>query len=501
MKKVLLVIFDGFGEGLEGPGNAVKNANTPNLDKLRAKYPFSLLKADGEAVGVTKGTMGGSEVGHLIIGAGRIVPQYLLQINRDIESGDFFKNQAYVDAFKNAKKNGKKMHFIGLLSDKGVHGHIHHLFALLEMAKAYQIEDVYVHAIADGRDVEPQSVIRYLRQLQAKMHELQTGKLATLIGRYYTMDRDTNWKRTEKGYRLMTLGEGLETDDVIETVEEYYKQEPDLNDQYLGPMLVDKNGLIETGDSIIYYNFRTDRTRQLSSALVDPGFGEFERTIGNVHLVCTGPYSKHAPIAYGVPVVENNLADWLARHKIKQLRVTETEKYAHLTYFFNSQVEHAKPLEDRVHIPTPKVKTHDEMPELGAPQITKALVEAMEKSDHPVIVANYANIDLMGHTGNYEATVKAMEHLDEALGQLHEVAMKNDYVLLLTGDHGNAEEMLFDDGSIRSSHTNYPVILLVADPSGGIQSVKDGGLADIAPTMLKILGLPIPEEMTGEILV
>jgi len=501
MKKVLLVILDGFGEAPEAPGNAIANANTPNLDKLRQEFPFGILQASGEAVGLPAGNMGGSEVGHFIIGAGREVPQYLLNINRDIESGEFFKKEAYVEAMEYAKKNDKKMHLLGLLSDKGVHAHIDHLFALLKMAKQFELTKVYVHALADGRDVRSQSVKKYIKMLQDKMDELGVGKLATVIGRYYTMDRDTNWERTEKGYRLMTKGEGVEVADPNEGVDHYYSEKADINDQYLGPILVDKEGLLESEDVLIYYNFRTDRTRQLCSALVDPDFSEFERTVTDVHLVCTGPYSEYAPVVYGIPTVNNNLAEWLSSHNVKQLRVAETEKYAHLTYFFNSQVEHAKPLEERIHIPTPKIKTHDEKPELASREITEAVVDGLNKSEHPVIIANFANIDLLGHTGIYDATVKGMEYVDEALGKIYEAAMKNGYTLMLTGDHGNGEEMFFEDGSVRASHTTNPVILLIADPNGEIKEVKDGGLSDMAPTLLKILGMEKPEEMTGKELI
>ncbi len=501
MKKILLVILDGFGEGPAGPGNAIQNANTPHLDQLRAEYPFGLLQASGEAVGVTEGTMGGSEIGHFIIGAGRVVPQFLLGINQDIESGAFFKKDELVASFEYAKKNDKKMHFLGLLSDKGVHAHIDHLFALLQMAKDHQLQQVYVHVIADGRDVEPQSVKRYLKMLQDKMDELGVGKIATIIGRYYTMDRDTNWDRTEKGYRLMLAGEGLAFADPMEAIDHFYAQNPDLNDQYLEPILIDKEGLVESEDALIYYNFRTDRPRQFASALVDPDFDHFERLVKTVKLVCMGPYSDHAPVVYTLPKVKNNLGKYLSDQKIKQLRVAETNKYAHLTFFFNSQIETPNPLEDRILIQTPRVKTHDEKPELSSREITSTLVDAMKKGDHSVIIANYANIDLLGHTGKYESTVKGMECLDEALGELSKVAEENDYVFMLTGDHGNAEEMLYDNGLSRSSHTNNPVIFLIADPKKAIQHVADGGLADVAPTLLKIMGVPQPIEMTGKSLV
>lgn len=503
MQKVLLVILDGFGEGPPGPGNAATEANTPNIDELRSKYPFGLLQASGEAVGVSTGVMGGSEIGHFAIGAGRIVPQYLLAINRDIKSGEFFKKKPLIETIEYVKKTDKKLHLLDMISDKGVHAHIDHMLILLEWAAREGIENVYLHCLTDGRDVPPRSAKKYLKQVQDKIDELGVGHIATVIGRYYTMDRDTNWDRTEKGYRLMTLGEGMEFQDPQKGIDHFYEEDPDLTDQYMKPILVNKDGLIETGDAIIYVNFRTDRTRQMTSAFVDPDFSEFERTVGKVKFVCMGPYSKNASVVYGIPVVENNLAIWLSKNKIKQLRVAETEKYAHLTYFFNSQVESAKPLEDRIHIHTPKVTTHDEKPELASREITQATVEAMKKSEHPVIMVNYANGDLVGHTGILEATIKAVESLDEAVGELHKVAMETGYTLLLTADHGNTEEMLFSDGTARTSHTLNPVIFLVADPenSGKIKKVRNGGLADVAPTVLKLLDLPKPEEMTGKPLI
>lgn len=496
-KKVLLVIFDGFGEARPGRGNAITRAKTPHLKKLRAHYPFNLLKASGEAVGVQKGVMGGSEIGHFTIGAGRIVPQFLVAINHDIKTGAFFRKKPLAQAFHYAKKRGKKVHLLGMISDKGVHSHLSHLFALLEGAKKRGLKRVFVHAIADGRDVPERSAKQYLRQILKKTHQLKTGRLATLIGRYYTMDRDTNWERTEKGYRLMTRGIGEYCADPLKAADYFYRDNPALGDQYMTPYLLDPEGLIETGDVVIYFNYRTDRTRQMTSAFVDPKFPHFRRAIGKVRLVCMGPYSRHAPVLYPIPVVKNNLTAWLSRHRVRQLRVAETEKYAHLTYFFNSQVEKPAPLEDRIHIHTPKIKTHDQKPELASHEITRAVARAMKQNKYPLIMVNYANADLVGHTGKLRPTIKAIQYLDEALGTLIKTVMQTGTTLLLTADHGNAEEMLFADGSPRPSHTTNPVIFLVADPEGKIKRVKNGGLADVAPTLLKLLDLPQPKEMTG----
>ena len=499
-KKVLLVIFDGFGEGSEGPGNAVKLAKTPNIDRLRDKYPFGLLQTSGEAVGLTEGAMGGSEVGHFTMGAGRIVPQFLLSINRAIEDGSFYKNPALSGAFEHAKKS-KKLHLLGMISDEGVHSHINHLFTLLEWAKKENLEDVYIHCIADGRDVEERSIKEFLGKLQSKIDELSIGKIATIIGRYYSMDRDTNWDRTVKGYQLMTQGKGEEFDDWNTAIDHFYKEDVDLTDYYMPPILLDKNGLVETGDTAIFFNYRTDRTKQLTSAFVDPDFKEFDKTIGDIHFVCMGPYSEIAPVAFTVPAVENNLAQWLSKNKISQLRVAETEKYAHVTFFFNSQIEHSMPLEDRILIPSPKCASYAEKPEMSAYKITEKVLSALQNSNHQVIIVNFANGDLVGHSGNLNATIKAVEILDECIGKIHEQAIQSDYTLLLTADHGNCDDMRYLDGSDKPAHSMNPVIFLAADPDGQIKNVKNGGLADVAPTILKLLDLEPPKEMTGRPLI
>ncbi|MFH0820826.1 MAG: 2,3-bisphosphoglycerate-independent phosphoglycerate mutase [Candidatus Peregrinibacteria bacterium] len=501
MKKVLLVIFDGFGEAPAGPGNAITLAKTPYLAVLRSKHPFGLLQAAGEAVGLTGGTMGGSEVGHFTMGAGRIVPQFLLSINKDIQSGEFFKKQPLIDAFAHAKKTGGKLHLLGMISDKGVHSHLSHLFALLEWAAKEKLKNVYVHCIADGRDVEERSVKNYLQQLQNKMTELGVGKIATIVGRYYTMDRDTNWDRTEKAYRLMTAGEGQRFDDPLAAIEHCYAADLKLTDYYLPPLLITSEGLVETNDAVIFFNYRTDRTQQITSAFVDSDFTHFQRIIGKINFVCMGPYSKTAPVVYSMPTVKNNLADWLAHNHITQLRVAETEKYAHVTYFFNSQVERAKPLEDRILINSPKVPSYAQKPEMSAPEVTDKVLYALQEGKHQVLIVNYANADLVGHSADLKATIHAIEVLDECIGKLYDEAIKTGTTLLLTGDHGNAEEMLFADGSPRPSHTTNPVIFLVADPAGKIIHVKNGGLQDVAPTILKLLDLPKPKEMTGKPLI
>ena len=501
MNKVILTILDGFGEGPAGPGNAITTARTPYLDRLRAAYPLGLLQASGEAVGLTAGSMGGSEVGHFTIGAGRVTPQFLLAINREIENGAFFENEALAGAFAHAKTHQKALHLMGMISDKGVHSHLDHLFALLEWAKKEELREVYIHCIGDGRDVKERSIERYLTQLQNKIDELGVGKIATVVGRYYSMDRDQNWDRTKVGYDLLTQGVGEAFSDPLLAVKHFYAEDASLTDYYLPAILLDAQGVIREGDVVIFFNYRTDRTRQLTAAFVDPDFAHFPKQLASVHFVCMGPYSDHAPIAYRVPNVQNNLAQWLSSHGLKQLRVAETEKYAHVTFFFNSQMEHPVAGEDRVLINSPKVPSYAEKPEMSAPKITQAVLKALETAEHDVIIMNYANCDLVGHSGDLQATIQAVEVIDDCVGKIYEKAMAQGYTLMLTADHGNADEMLYPDGSQKPAHSMNPVILLIADPEKQFSHVNDGGLADIAPTLLKIIGLPQPEEMTGHSLV
>ncbi len=500
MNKVLLVILDGWGEGPNTPGNAVTIGNTSNIDELRSKYPHSILQCTGEAVGLTKGAMGGSEVGHCTIGAGRIVPQFLLAINNSIEDGSFYKNPALSSAFEHAKKGGK-LHLMGMISDEGVHSHIDHLFALLEWAKKEGLKNVYIHCIADGRDVEERSVEEFITKIQNKINELGVGKIATLIGRYFSMDRDRNFSRTEKGYRLLTKGKGAEFNDVMEGVEHNYRQDDKLTDYYLPPIVVDKNGLVGEEDALIFFNYRTDRTAQLTDAFTDPNFKEFETNIKNLHFVCMGPYSTIAPVAFSVPKVDNNLASWLSQNNIHQLRTAETEKYAHVTFFFNSQVENPYPLEDRILVNSPKVPSYAEKPEMSAPEVAENVLNALKKSEHEVIIVNFANGDLVGHSGSLDAAIKAVETLDDLVGKIYKQAMESGYTMFMTADHGNCDDMLYPDGSQKPAHSMSPVAFLAADPDSKIKEVHDGGLCDIAPTILKILNLPKPDEMTGTSLI
>jgi 2,3-bisphosphoglycerate-independent phosphoglycerate mutase len=500
-KKVLLVILDGFGEAPAGPGNAVTLAKTPNLKNLRAKHPHSLVQTTGEAVGLVEGSMGGSEVGHFTMGAGRVVPQFLLAINRAIKDGSFRKNPALKGAFDHAKKNGKKLHLVGMISDMGVHSDISHLLALIDWAADEKLKKVYIHCIADGRDVEERSVERFIQRIQGKITERKTGKIATLVGRYFGMDRDKNWGRTETAYRLMTKGEGEAVEDPIAAVTSAYAKDAKLTDYYLPPIVLDKNGLVETDDAVIFFNYRTDRTGQLTAAFTEPGFKEFKPVIGKVHFVCMGPYSTIAPVAFESPKVQNNLSEWLSSHKIHQLRVAETEKYAHVTFFFNSQTEKPFPLEDRILVHSPKVASYAEKPEMSAPEVTEKVLDALKKADHQVIVVNYANGDLVGHSGSLKATIESVEVLDDCVGKLQAQAMESGYTMIVTADHGNADDMVYPNGDPKPAHSMNPVQFLVIDSEDKIKSVKNGGLQDVAPTVLKLLDLPKPKEMTGESLV
>ena len=500
-QKVLLVILDGFGEAPASRGNAVTLAKAPNLKKLRAKYHHSKLQCTGEAVGLVEGTMGGSEVGHFTMGAGRVIPQFLLEVNRSFKDGSFYKNPALKGAFKHVKRTGKKLHLMGMISDEGVHSHIDHLLGLLNWAKKAGLKEVYIHCIADGRDVKERSVKKYLKKILEKTKKLKTGKIATLIGRYYSMDRDKNWNRTVVGYKLMTEGKGQEFNDALKAVDSCYKEDPKLTDYYLPPILIDKNGLVETGDAVIFFNYRTDRTRQITTSFTDPKFKKFPTTIGKVHFVCMGPYSEIAPVAFGMQVVKNNLAQWLSKHKIHQLRVAETEKYAHVTFFFNSQIERRFPREDRIMVHSPKCASYAEKPEMSAYKVADKVLSALKKSDHQVIIVNFANGDLVGHSGNLKAVIKAVETLDKCIGKLYEQAMKSCYTMLITADHGNCDDMLYPDGSQKPAHSMNPVMFLVADPEGKIKKVRKGGLRDISPTILKLLNVEKPKEMTGKSLI
>ncbi|MBU1992543.1 MAG: 2,3-bisphosphoglycerate-independent phosphoglycerate mutase [Patescibacteria group bacterium] len=503
-EKVLLMILDGYGEAKKGPGNAVELADTPNIDRLRKEYPKTLLHTDSEFVGLPGNTQGGSEVGHFTIGAGRIVWQSLEEINISIKKGDFFKMKYLREAARNAKDNDSKFHIIGMISDQGVHSHINHLFALLKFAKKRGLKKVYIHAITDGRDAPEKSADKYIKMIQKEIKKLGLGKIATIVGRYYAMDRDTNWNRTEEAYNLYTLGKGVIEKDPLKAVENAYKRGVET-DYYIDPILLDKNGLIENKDSVVCFNYRTDRARQITKAFVKRTFKDFTpKKRVNPLYICFGPYSPRAPILFPAPHVRNNLGETLSKHGLSQLRIAETEKYAHVTYFFNSQIKTPYEGEKRILIPSPKCPSYDQKPEMSAAEVTSALIKELKQENHDFILLNFANCDLVGHAGELDAAIKAVETVDKCVGKIIPELEERGFNVLLTADHGNAEQMIYKDGRPCPSHTRNPVIfILISDKykKTKLRSGKKLGLMDIAPTILSLLGIKKPKEMVGKSLI
>lgn len=502
-KPVALIILDGFGlrDGVQG--NAVAQANKPNYDRLQANYPFTTLTACGEAVGLPEGQMGNSEVGHLNIGAGRIVYQDLTRITKSVRDGDFYENETLLGAVRHAKANGTKLHLYGLLSDGGVHSHIAHLFALLELAKKEDLKEVYIHAFLDGRDVAPDSAKKYLEQLVAKTEELGVGHIATVQGRYYAMDRDKRWERVEKSYRAMVYGEGPTHTDPVKAVEENYEKA--IYDEFVLPtVIVDDQGQplakVETNDSVIFFNFRPDRAIQLSLVFTNEDFRGFERGEGrpkSLHYVCFTLFAETVGgfVAYSPKNLDNTLGEVLVQHGLKQLRTAETEKYPHVTFFFSGGRDVELPGEKRVLINSPKVATYDLQPEMSAYELTASTVKEIESGEHDVIILNFANADMVGHSGMLAPAIKAVEAVDECLGKVLAAIEAAGGVALVTADHGNAETVRNPDDSPNTAHTISPVPFIITDKS---LKLRDGGiLADIAPTMLDILGIALPAEMTG----
>lgn len=498
-KPVVLMILDGWGINHDCTNNAACQSKTPTLDKLFATCSHASLKCSGEAVGLPDGQQGNSEVGHLNLGAGRVVYQDLLRITRDIEDGGFEKNDAFVKLIHRLKAEDKALHLMGLLSDGGVHSHQNHLYALLQIAKNVGLEKVYVHAFMDGRDVSPTSGIGYLKQLQEKFDEIGVGQLATVSGRYYAMDRDKRWERVEKAWNAMVMGEGEVVTDVLEAMKASYTK--DVTDEFIVPMVVDGvDGCIHEADGIIFYNFRADRAKQLSRSFVDPNFDGFDRRgFKHVEFVSMTEYdvslNDMLSVAYPPLVLHNTLGEWLAKQGCKQLRTAETEKYAHVTSFFNGGVEAPNENEARVLIPSPKVATYDLQPEMSAKAVADTVVEGLQSDKYDFILVNFANPDMVGHTGVLGAAIQAMEAVDEAVGRVVEAVANSDGKLLICADHGNCEKMANEDGSPFTSHTTNPVpIILVGDS----RSLHDGRLSDVAPTVLDLMEINKPEEMTGE---
>jgi len=502
-KLTMLMILDGFGENEEENANAVKLANTPNIDRLMKTCPTTKIYTSGLNVGLPDGQMGNSEVGHTNIGAGRIVYQELTRITKSIEDGDFFSNPELVEAIENCKKHNSKLHIMGLLSDGGVHSHIRHLFALLELAKRKDFEDVYVHCFMDGRDTSPSAGEMYITELEKKMREKGIGKIASISGRFYSMDRDKRWERTKKAYEALVHGEGEKAVSAIATIEDSYQKE--IFDEFIVPTVI-TNGeepiaTIGKNDSVIFFNFRPDRARQITRALVDKEFKEFETKKDlDLYYVCMTSYDETMPnvkIAYKKEELTNTFGEYIASQGLTQLRIAETEKYAHVTFFFNGGEEKQYNGEDRILIPSPKVETYDMKPEMSAYEVTDKVVEAINSEKYDCIILNYANPDMVGHTGSLEAAIKAIEAVDECVGRVVEAVQAKEGVLIITADHGNAEQMVdYKTGEPHTAHTTNHVPLILV----GIENVKlkEGKLADLAPTMLQIMELHKPQEMTGE---
>ncbi|MDU6307326.1 MAG: 2,3-bisphosphoglycerate-independent phosphoglycerate mutase [Clostridium sp.] len=497
-KPLILMILDGFGIAPEY-GNAIMAAKKPNLDRLFRENPLTQIGASGLNVGLPNGQMGNSEVGHTNIGAGRIVYQELTRITKEIEDGDFYKNPALIKAVAAAKAKGTALHLIGLLSDGGVHSHNSHLYALLELAKQNGLSKVYVHALLDGRDVPPSSGKGFVEDCLAKMQEIGVGEIATVAGRYYAMDRDNRWERVSKAYNAMVLGEGVQNPDPVAAVAKSY--EDGVTDEFVVPVVCGPEGRISADDSVIFFNFRPDRARELTRAFVDPDFTGFERAKGFFPLtyVCMTQYDATMPnvdVAFHPQSLKNTLGEYLSNLGMTQLRIAETEKYAHVTFFFNGGVETVYPGEDRVLIHSPKVATYDLQPEMSAYAVTDALVEKIDSGMYDVIILNFANCDMVGHTGIFDAAKAAVEAVDTCVGRVIDAIERMHGTAIITADHGNAEKMYEEDGSPFTAHTTNPVPFCVVGYPCKLR--ENGKLADIAPTMLKILGLPQPAEMTGE---
>ena len=504
-KLTMLMILDGFGKNPNKEGNAIELANTPNIDELMKKNPTTTIYTSGLAVGLPEGQMGNSEVGHTNIGAGRIVYQELTRITKSIEDGDFFSNQELVAAIENCQKNNSKLHIMGLLSDGGVHSHMRHLFAVLELAKRKGFEDVYVHCFLDGRDTPPASAEGYILKLEEKMKEKGVGKIATIAGRFYAMDRDKRWQRVQKAYDAMVKGEGVKATSAEMAIEASYQKE--VFDEFVEPTVIysgDKPiAKIENNDSVIFFNFRPDRAREITRTLVDKDFSDFETEKLNLYFVCFTQYDETMPnvhIAFKPTVLKNTFGEYISNNGLTQLRIAETEKYAHVTFFFNGGNEKQYPGEDRILVPSPKVETYDMKPEMSAYEVTEKVLEQIENEKYNAIILNFANPDMVGHTGSLDAAIKAVEAIDECVGKIVKAVEKVNGVLLITADHGNAEQMIdYKTGEPHTAHTTNPVPLILV----GMEDIKlkEGKLADLAPTMLDIMGLEKPEEMTGESLI
>lgn len=493
MKKVLLCVLDGVGLSKIKDGNALINANKPNIDYLMKEYPNKGINASGTFVGLPDGQMGNSEVGHLTIGAGRIIYQSLELINRAIKDESFYSNESFLNAIKHAKENNSKLHIMGLLSDGGVHSHINHIKALLKLCKKEDFSNVYFHIFTDGRDTFKESSISYIDDLNNEINELGIGKICTISGRYYAMDRDKRWDRLKKCYDVIVNNTGNKCDDYKKYITDSY--EKGITDEFIEPVIIDESGKIEENDSIIWANFRPDRAIQILRSLVDPNFDGFDRKIFNNLYLTTMMYVSDdvkSDIAFKKEIIDNTLGIYLSKLGKKQLRIAETEKYAHVTYFFDGGRDLDLNLCDRVLIPSPKVATYDLKPEMSAREITSNLLEKMD-NNYDFIFLNFANGDMVGHTGNYDMTKKAIETIDEMIGKLYKKCVEDEYLFIITADHGNAEEMIDENGNVVTSHTTNLVPFIVTDKNLNIDNVNK--LSDIAPFVLNYMNLNLPDEM------
>ena len=497
---IMLMILDGFGITTHTEGNAIKEANTPNIDFLMNNYPNTLINASGEAVGLPDGQMGNSEVGHTNIGAGRIVYQELTRITKSIDDGSFKEIKEFNDAIDNCIKYNTNLHIMGLVSDGGVHSHINHLFGLLDFCKYKNFDRVYIHAYTDGRDTSPTSGINYIKQLEDKIKELGIGKIVSVSGRFYAMDRDKRWNRIEKAYDAVVNAIGDNYNTAEELINESYKN--DVTDEFIVPALVDGGKSIENNDSIIFFNFRPDRARQLTRAITEKDFNEFDKKDVDTYFVTMTPYDDtltNVHIAFKKEELKNTFGEYISNLGYTQLRIAETEKYAHVTFFFNGGVETEYKNEDRILVPSPKVETYNLKPEMSANTVRDKVLEAIDSDKYNVIILNFANTDMVGHTGKIDAAIKAVETVDTAIGMIYKKIEEKNGILLVTADHGNAEKMIdYEDNSPFTAHTTNKVPLIITKK--GLK-LKEGRLCDITPTMLDIMNLSKPEEMTGESLI
>ncbi|NRG46950.1 2,3-bisphosphoglycerate-independent phosphoglycerate mutase [Bacillus sp. CRN 9] len=504
---VALIILDGFAIRGETMGNAVAQANKPNFDRLWEHYPHAYLTASGEAVGLPAGQMGNSEVGHLNIGAGRVVYQSLTRVNVAIREGHFEKNDTFLSAIEHVKKNGTSLHLMGLLSDGGVHSHINHLYALLQLAADEGVKQVYVHGFLDGRDVGPQTAKGYIQAAEAKMKEIGVGEFASISGRYYSMDRDQRWERVGKSYRSMVYGEGPTYKSALELVEDSYNN--GIFDEFVIPSVITREdgspvGTVKTNDAIIFYNFRPDRAIQISNTFTNKDFRSFDRGAGHpkdLFFVCLTHFSETVDgyVAFKATNLDNTLGEVLSQHGLKQLRIAETEKYPHVTFFMSGGREGKFPGEERILINSPKVATYDLKPEMSAYEVTEALLEEIRNDKHDAIILNFANPDMVGHSGMLAPTIKAVETVDECLGKIIDLIKEKGGKAIITADHGNADEVVTLEGNPMTAHTTNPVPVIITEE--GIALRQNGILGDLAPTMLTLLNLPKPAEMTGTTLI